>query len=84
MLAEFGATWGRYDVWRFDPARGRFVRDALARDLARLRASRLRFDAADGGVIRALQASNAAPAAAEDYRIAHGRLVRVAVTPRER
>lgn len=45
-LAEQGATWGRWNVRLYRPRQGRFVRTPLTRDIARLRASSLTFDAA--------------------------------------
>jgi hypothetical protein len=34
--SDQGGKWRRYSVWHFDPGRGRFVRDELARSLSRL------------------------------------------------
>jgi hypothetical protein len=36
VIREFGAKWGRYQVWRFDPHRRRFVQTRLTRALGRL------------------------------------------------
>ncbi len=36
VVREFGAKWGRWRVWRFDPRRGRLVESPLTRALGEL------------------------------------------------
>jgi hypothetical protein len=45
VMDDFGGKWQSYRYWVFDPARGRFVKDALARDLEQLTSAQMEVDA---------------------------------------
>lgn len=80
-LAEFGASWGRWEMHVLDPATRRLVRDPLARTLSGVRAASLEFDAATR-TITARHTSLAAPHAAQSWRVDGRTLVRAGTVAR--
>jgi hypothetical protein len=74
LFREGGGTWGSYTYWLFDPASGRFVRNALSRDLDAIRSNGIVADPA-AHTLQAPHLYYGCPLAAYDlYAVQDGRL----------
>jgi hypothetical protein len=72
--SDGGAKWGSYTWWLFDPASGRFVRNALSHDLDQLTSKGVIPDRRAGTIMAPYPAADCPLDIYDLFRIADGRL----------